>query len=220
MVPETTGPVQRSSEDKSKRTSAAFESRTVFALCETTSWKYFATSSLTLSCFFASSSFFSPSWNCDGSIFGNNTMAKGRANSIRGTTTKNENGSILAKSAPVDTSRFRSRRDTDFPVEIFFNMRKATLTSAASNLQPVQKCETNSTAPFLLWFKYPKKFRGDLNACTKAILFSFSSDVWAEPVERARLRRGFEATLFNCWARSMVDIALKPGARRWGSGAS
>mmetsp|Transcript_15444 Transcript_15444/g.50410 ORF Transcript_15444/g.50410 Transcript_15444/m.50410 type:complete len:232 (-) Transcript_15444:308-1003(-) len=79
-----------------------------------------------------------PSSNVDGSRLGKRRMAKGSANSMKGTSTKKASGITRSRSDRTRTSRLCSRRESVMPRSIRISSCEAILVSAASSLVPCQ----------------------------------------------------------------------------------
>mmetsp|Transcript_3871 Transcript_3871/g.9869 ORF Transcript_3871/g.9869 Transcript_3871/m.9869 type:complete len:202 (-) Transcript_3871:377-982(-) len=108
------------------------------AIWSTVSCKKEATSSLSRSFLFLSSSRLSLSWKVDGSMLGNIANATGRSSSMNGTTKKMSIGTIRKMSAVVRVIWLRSRLLSVFPPSAFPRYLDAILTSVQSSLVPAQ----------------------------------------------------------------------------------
>mmetsp|Transcript_63322 Transcript_63322/g.141141 ORF Transcript_63322/g.141141 Transcript_63322/m.141141 type:complete len:232 (-) Transcript_63322:398-1093(-) len=95
-----------------------------------------ASSSRTCSSLMRFSSFWCFSSNVEGSRLGKSLRANGRANSMKGTRTKNASGTTRDRSASTRTSSLCSLRLSCLPVINRPNMRDAIFVSAINSLEP------------------------------------------------------------------------------------
>lgn len=98
-------------------------------------------------------------------MFGNRRKANGSANSARGMIKNSEKGTSRARSTPVLTMKFLSRRLICFPVVILRKILELTRTSAASSFAPAHMCFAQFTKARISCAEYVAAFRGDCRAC-------------------------------------------------------